>query len=167
MQITIKAGSVSELRYAIYHRVNNDSRFTCQIDDRNGHIKLRNIRLKESKLYCGNHPNECENNFGGSPRRGKYLEGADWVSVNDLINDICDNLNIEANIYTSVCWIRKGTRRRTHYGSSLQGFNWQWNKDEDGSCYEDYRGEMAPDSTYPHGTPGEYTRDYYTTQVSP
>jgi len=122
-------------------------------------IKLRNIRLKEKKRYCGNHPNACDIEGG---RMGTYLEGLDWVDFNDTLNDVLDSLSVSAYVRSAVCIIRKGTRRRTVYGSFLVRHLWrpvyQWNKDEDDECYENWCGGSAPISEYPFGTPGEYTR---------
>ena len=126
-------------------------------------VCLSNFRLKEKKPYCGNHPNGCE--FGGGRKsRDKtmaYLEGTDWVSVNDAINDLLDMLDIEADASTSVCIVRKGKLRRIYYGSHRQGNQWQWDMDADEEDYWDYcgKGLTAPDSDYPVDTPGIYTRE--------
>ena len=93
-------------------------------------------------------------------RNAKYLEGLDWVEFNDRINDVLDSLNVNARVYTSVCEIRRGTERRIHYGSHPIPGNYmgltEWDKVGEDSDYEDYCGRIAPESTYPFGTPGEY-----------
>jgi hypothetical protein len=126
-------------------------------------VCLSNFRLKEKKPYCGNHPNGCE--FGGPKKKAdparNYLEGVDWVSVNDAVNDLLDSLEIEADASTSVCIVRKGRKRRICYGSHHTGTQWQWDMDADEENYEDFMGEwlMAPGSDYPVDTPGIYTRE--------
>jgi hypothetical protein len=120
-------------------------------------IEIRNVRLVDSKLYCGNHPNECE--IGGQkPRKGNFLEGTDWVDWNDRLNDALDELNAEANVRSAACIMRKGAKRRVNYGSHMQGRFWQWDLDTNDNGYEDWRGEIAPPSNFPIGTPGEYLR---------
>jgi hypothetical protein len=162
MQITIAKHQnidVFNVVNAIEQSINQGSRFNCRIEVLSkNRIKLRNVRLDAKKRYCGNHPNACE--VQGRGRMGNYLEGLDWVEFNDRINDIFDHLNVEANVYTSVCWIRRGRRRRVCYGSHLNsGFfgTYVWDRDGEDSDYEDYCGTMnAPDSEFPYGTPGEY-----------
>jgi hypothetical protein len=160
MKISIKDKNVDpgNLALVIQNHINLNSRFTCDVIlPGKTIIKLKNIRLRESRKYCGNHPNACE--IGGAPSRSaKYLEGADWVEFNDMINDILDALEVTANVATAVCKVRKLNRRRVHYGSHMQGFNWQWNMDEDDYFYVDWNNSPAPNSTYPYGTPGIYER---------
>lgn len=156
----VQGASRAEVLSMITERINRQSRFTCEpeiIDDRGRYIKIRMIRLKQKKAYCGNHPNECL--VAGSHRKGVWLEGLDWVEFNDLINDLLDEMHVSANVKTAVCILRKGTMRRTHYGSHQQGMFWQWNMDEHESHYEDWCDLKAPCSTCPEGTPGEYHRD--------
>jgi hypothetical protein len=165
MQIrSIKPYSVGAMR-DIVRRELRDSRFTFDSEIIDSYVKLRNIRLKEKKLYCGNHPNACENPFG-KPRQGVYLEGADWVEFNDRLNDACDKFDVHANIRSSILIVRKGFNRRTCYGSHVFSRGlimgntiWEWNKDEDDDFYENYCGKVAPNSSYPFGTPGIYSRE--------
>ncbi len=161
MRITIKDDtSIHDVSDALYN-LRNNFRFTFEWEFVGNGIKIKNVRLRDKKLYCGNHPAECEVNFAGvEPRQrmGPWLEGLDWVEFNDRINDILDELNTSANVFTSVCKIRKDTRRRIFYGYHRLAFNTEWNKDEDDSCYEDWCGKEAPASEYPFGTPGLYKR---------
>jgi hypothetical protein len=157
-----KASTIYALADVIHNYINDVSRFDCSVDVKSNGIEVRNIRLKESKLYCGSHPAECENTLI-KPRKGKFLEGADWVEFNDTLNDVLDMWQVSANVKSMICIIRKDTRRRTHYGmhaeSNLGGrvFN-EWNLDESDEHYADYIGKSAPASTYPEGTPGLYER---------
>lgn len=161
MKISIKNNSFdpSSLALNLQRYIDNHSRFTAEVDlIGKTVIKIRNIRLRESRKYCGNHPNECE--FPGAPlRKAKYLEGADWVDFNDMINDILDAFAVDANVVTSVCKVRKNKQRRVYYGSYMRGRFWQWNMDEPDDCYENWIHREAPNSEYPFGTPGVYERD--------
>ena len=93
-----------------------------------------------------------------SSKKAKFLEGADWVEFNDMLNNICDKLGISANISSSVCIVRKGNLRRTIYGSyRLRPHgNYQWNYNEKDEAWLDnlYGGAMISD--FPEGTPGIY-----------
>jgi len=161
MKISIKNKSFDrhELMHIVSDYFNNHSRFTCEtIPVGKTIVKIANIRLRENRKYCGSHPNACE--FGRGPSRSlKYLEGSDWVEVNDTVNDIMDALGVDANISTSVCIVRKNLKRRNFYGSHMVGFNWQWNYDEEDDCFENHVGNSyASNSEYPFGTPGLYER---------
>jgi hypothetical protein len=140
-----------------------NSRFTGELEDasttRHYVIKIRNIRLREKKPYCGNHPAMCENT-GETRRKGTWLEGADWVEFNDSLNDICDRENISADIRSSICILRKGRERRMEYGYRQVNDRFtEWNLDDEDS-YENWCGkeELAPASEFPFGTPGLYLR---------
>ena len=169
MKISIKNKSYNpaDLALIIQRYIDNNSRFTGEVYHIGKTVlKIKNIRLRESRKYCGNHPNACE--IGGGPsRKAKYLEGADWVDFNDMINDILDALAVDANVGTAVCKIRKNKSRRTYYGSYSHGFNWQWNMDEDDDCYENFIHRPSPNSEYPFGTPGVYERNNeWTVEIS-
>lgn len=144
-----------------FHDAISKSRFTAQLQFIGKHIKIADIRLKESKPYCGNHPAACER--GGSHRKAKYLEGADWIEFNDLVNDLLDSLNCSANVASSVCIIRKGLKRRIFYSYNRLSFgNNQWHKDEvESSAWGNYCGEKAPRSYFPDGTPGIISNQYH------
>lgn len=163
MQITIKENSigVGHLYGVLYQAVNLTDYFTVEIEQTDfNKLKLKNVRLKEKRPYCGNHPNACDVTVGRRERSYNYLEGTDWVSFNDLVNDVCDLWSVNANIYTSVCWLRKGNQRRIRYGSSkirMTNF-YQWDNKGEDSDYGIYLGRLAPPSEYPYGTPGEYRR---------
>lgn len=163
MDITLKdnldAWSVHKYLFA---ELNDCSRFKAEVhvlsDKR---IKIKNVRLKESKVYCGAHPFACDIAGG---RKANYLEGADWVEVNDRVNDVLDRLNAKAYVRTSICIIRKGNNRRVKYDGhwlDLGGLalHPEWNKDEtDPDAYQDWCLKVAPNSWYPEGTPGTYER---------
>jgi hypothetical protein len=161
MYITLKGKNdrtIESLGDFIRMKINNGSRFSVEIDILSARrLKMRNVRLKESRPYCGSHPNACE--VAGADRSYKYLEGTDWVEFNDRINDCLDFLNINARVFSGVCEVRAGTKRRINYGSHHTGwFNqpYEWDKVGEPCDYEDYCGIYAPDSSYPFGTPGDY-----------
>jgi len=162
MEITIKDDSNRALvMNKVDYHFNNNSRFTCDVEPigYNSRFKVRNVRLRESKIYCGSHPYACDIAGG---RRGKYLEGADWVDFNDQLNDVLDDLEVSAWVRSSVCEIRFDRRRRVAYDGYLANpyrNEYQWDKKGEVNDYEDWCGKIAPDSLYPEGTPGEYTRE--------
>jgi len=87
-----------------------------------------------------------------------YLEGADWVEFNDMLNNVCDNLGVSANIASTVCVIREGSCRRVEYDTKdyLPGNEWQRH-----GVLENWIGKQAPPSDFPRGTPGAYTDIYF------
>lgn len=142
-----------------------ESRFTAQLDTDYTTIVILKVRLRESKPYCGNHAGPCQINtlVGPQPHmRLRYLEGLDWVSFNDMLNDCLDALNIEAKVWSMICNIRKGRLRRTEYSGGWDNGG-EWAKNPSFSYWEDYCGRTdAPRSDYPSGTPGlaEWRREY-------
>lgn len=125
-----------------------------------GAVSIHGIRLRELKPYCGNHPGPCP--IGGKDKRYRYLEGLDWVEFNDTINDVLDELNIEAHVSSSECETRVGLKRRVHYRMERFVFNkvnesYGWAKKGYEIDYEDWCGKKAPRSRYPKGTPGLLT----------
>lgn len=139
---------------------NYESRFKLRIVHVGpSRLKLESVRLRQSKEYCGNHPNECARNEG-KPQRRNYLEGTDWVEFNDRINDVLDHLEVDAWVRSSIVEIRKGRSRRINYTSHfINNFiGYQWDQFGEEDDYEDCIGRYSPASTYPFGTPGEYLR---------
>ena len=133
-----------------FQKVIKRSRFTATVLIYGNKLKFETIRLKQAKPYCGAHAGPCQ--FTGIAEKHKslkYLEGADWVAFNDMLNDVADNLYLEADIKSSVCIIRKGKLRRTQYNSFGHG---DFMKDEDN--YTNRCGLKPISSTYPNGTPG-------------
>jgi hypothetical protein len=134
-------------------------RFTFQresrVTSRFSILTFRNIRLKESKLYCGSHPAQCEINGISKPRKAKFLEGADWIAFNDMMNDIADKLGLSVDIASLVCCIRKGEKRRYNYDytSDTWGNN-QWEKEGSQFDYINNIHQAPLPSTFPEGTPG-------------
>ena len=116
--------------YLLKGRLNQrteESRFTAtfeQVSDDTIHVKP--VRLKESKPYCGQHPGECQVGLFGprKKRSGRWLEWDDWVEFHALVNDACDSLELDADIWTNPIdaldkgkkmWVRRGLQRRVRY----------------------------------------------------
>jgi hypothetical protein len=137
------------------------TRFVCDVhvdDERT--IRLGPVRLFRKKDYCGNHPGPCPLRVGGHRPHliRNYLEGADWVAFNDLINTLLDRMKVEARVSSTACVVRKGRRRRVRYGQSFIGIATDWTRVGDDVDYEDWYGRRgAPASWYPPGTPGLYS----------
>lgn len=62
-------------------------------------IELRNIRLAQSRPYCGNHAGPCDAanpharfNKDGSKPKSKCLEGLDWINVHNIVNNWLDSI---------------------------------------------------------------------------
>lgn len=109
--------------------------------------------MREGKDYCGQHGGPCQVPFGG-PRphkKSKCLEGLDWVSFNDMINDALDSIGHDGNVASSVCIIRKGRKRRMMYDCGGDG---DWDKDTDDEFYTDNCGMPPIISAHTEGTPG-------------
>jgi len=134
---------------------NKNVRFTCvsEILTRRV-IKLSEIRLTDNKPYCGQHPGACNIQHTGPHKRYKFLEGCDWVEINDRVNDILDNLAVDANVYTSVCILRQGQKRCIEYlAQNGHGPNLEWKRE---GIYENWCRKNSPTSRFPQNTPGTY-----------
>lgn len=150
------------------------SLFTARVQQKNfgvhcWGVHIVDVRLSERKSYCGNHAKACERTFV-KHKTNRYLEGADWVEFNDLINDVLDRLNVEAifesNGGARQMLLRRGACRRTYYGADrFAGIpgngEWVWNSIEDEEHYIDCRGKPSPHSKFPDGTPGIYAPTGY------
>jgi len=133
------------------------SRFTANVERHNKKISIHNIRLREGKDYCGNHPNACPVRPGihRDHRKSTCLEGADWVGFNDMLNDVLDTLSVSANAGSSLCVIRKGLMRRMRYAGHFLKNNIDREWDRDDTRYESYVRKGHPPTDYPKDTPGK------------
>jgi hypothetical protein len=138
MAYTIKVHTLSPLYACRVKQVVEEalasSRFTADLDRtfqslskgslegsrKNGlAFRLSRIRLRTPKLYCGQHPGECDGR--GRKMRATYLEWDDWVELNTLINLALDALAIDADVWSKphdvagIFWIRKGLKARKRY----------------------------------------------------
>jgi hypothetical protein len=136
----------------------SQSRFNADVSTPSSRcVEIRTVRQNEKKDYCGHHPFACPVRPGPhKPHKHlPFLEGADWVAFNDMLNDCLDSLNVSANAGSSLCIIRKGYLRRAEYsGHTLgNGIDSEWNRDS--SVYVRGRDLKAPKpSEYPLDTPG-------------
>lgn len=136
----------------------NDSRFSVDVSQSKGSINLKNVRLKQSKEYCGNHPKGCEATGGPKHKKAAFLEGADWVEFNDRLNDVLDRMNVSAVVASSVCNIRQGDARRVKYDAKSRFPNgtWAWDKFGEADHYRHSVSRSYGPSEFPMGTPGIY-----------
>jgi len=134
-----------------------ESRFVADITHSNHWVKINTVRLRHKKAYCGNHGGPCVRPHVKEHSRLPYLEGADWVEFNDMLNDICDNLSISATIASVVCVIRRGECRRVEY-DTVGGAGTEWAKEGE---LQNCVGKAAPPSSFPEGTPGVYGTNYF------
>jgi hypothetical protein len=119
------------------------SRFTAELEyDKKYGIKLYNIRLKRAKPYCGQHPGPCVALFPRPHRNHRYLEGLDWVGWNQMLNDVLDKMEVEADAFsfnreslTPRYFIRRGRLRRLKYPYEYRGNFAHWTQ---GSIEEDF-----------------------------
>lgn len=165
----IKGVRPSDIAHLLYQKLLL-SRFTADITTTPRRVEMRNIRLKAKKDYCGNHPLPCPVRPGQAHKphkHHKFLEGADWVAFNDMVNDVLDAHNITANVGSSLVTTRMGDERCVCYDSQPlgNGIDNEWRKNS--GCFENHMGETdVARSDYPPGTPGipqwkdgEYTLD--------
>lgn len=158
MNITIKDQSDPMFIERALFTALRDSRFTFNFDYISARrFKIVDVRLKSTKAYCGNHPGACQ--IGGKDRRHNYLEGADWVEFNDILNDVLDELGVDARVESSVVRVRQGMERCVEYRQQQgRGRNAEWEKI---GVYQNYCWKKAPVSKFPAGTPGIYERIGY------
>jgi hypothetical protein len=138
-------------------------------------IEIKGVRLKTRKEYCGSHPGACELAFR-EHRNTAYLEGADWVEFNDMLNNHMDKHNISCVIWsapterqrsqaTERMRIRIGMHRRIRYDmrpneSPFRGNStWELNGNVADFCVPRFLESGLPDvpftySEFPSGTPG-------------
>lgn len=127
-------------------------------------LKILGVRLRRKKYYCGQHAGPCQISpfFEKKHKLASWLEGADWVAFNDMLNDLCDKYRISANIWSereSVgrLYLRQWSARCNYYGGDHQrGQHWQGNKDTLSEFTTDHFGvaEPAERSDFEEGTPG-------------
>lgn len=151
--IRMHAAGVSmrlKVKNALERKINlsTKSRFTAEFElQGNGYdIHVKPIRLRAAKPYCGQHPGECL--VGGPRRKGRWLEWEDWVEFNGLVNDVLDQLQVSADVWSvppekmdqgSKMWIRRGTKRRVRY---------DWDERETGG--------FRPIRVWNHGTDDQF-----------
>jgi hypothetical protein len=111
-------------------------------------VAIRGIRLKAKKDYCGNHAGPCRLTFS-QHKRHTFLEGLDWVSWNDMLNDALDSIGHNGDTASTSCIIRKGRCRRMDYFGKDAGEFFK-----DSNNYENHCNRSPVQSSYQAGTPG-------------
>jgi hypothetical protein len=103
------------------------SRFTLRADlehlGKQPGVKVTEVRLRNAKDFCGQHPGPCVALFPRPHRRHKFLEGLDWVGFNQMFNNLMDRKKIDCDFFSynremrggGRYYIRKGTLRRLKY----------------------------------------------------
>lgn len=125
-------------------------------------LRIVGVRLKRKKFYCGQHAGPCQARIRTTHPLASYLEGADFVGFNDMLNDLCDKYQIEANIWSTReshgrLYLRRGRDRCNYYECDhITGQHWHANERSSTSFYADHFGDPnpAPRSEYTDGTPG-------------
>lgn len=154
------------LRYALEKKI-RESRFTAQLEVRmysrsQEGVKITLVRLRRGKSYCGQHPGPCL--VDNRPhKKYKYLEGLDWVGFNHLVNDVLDDMDADANVFSANreaqpgvgrYFIRDRRRRRIDYPYETTmvsrgdyGGAWQvvgWSQGSFKDDFEDHCGKPSP-----------------------
>ncbi len=127
-------------------------------------LNIMGVRLLRKKFYCGQHAGPCQVRFGGNPphKLSYILEGADWVGFNDMLNDVCDEYRIEADIWSEResigrLYLRRGRSRCIYYGGDHRtGQHWQGNVDRVSEFADGHFGKKTPAkrAEFQDGTPG-------------
>jgi hypothetical protein len=134
-------------------------------------VRIETVRLRIKKDYCGQHPCACV--AVRKHRKGHWLEGADWIGFNDLLNLVLDELQLDADVWSynrearlsNKYMVRIGRKRRICYGEKAITHHWQtfflWDGKIHACDFEDCIGKQPPQTEYPYGTPGlaEWRRD--------
>lgn len=131
------------VRGVLSERLNKDGRFRAELGEIEGMrlgpkegsrkpgfgFTVTRVRLTVKKEYCGQHPGVCLVNplFGQRKKmKATYLEWNDWVEFNGLVNDVLDELRLDADVWsrpmetTGRMWMRKGKARRLRYDHTEQ-----------------------------------------------
>lgn len=154
----IKSGQApNEIAWKIQTAIAQGGRFTARVEHHRNKVTIHDVRLTYKKDYCGNHPLPCPVRPGPHKKHKRldYLEGADWVGFNDLLNDVLDSLGVVCDAGSSLVIIRKSGERCTYYDAQAtpNGIDNEWLKDS--GQFENHIGTNAPVSAaYPEGTPG-------------
>ncbi len=152
-------------REALKRAIERDGRFTAtlnQVDhmprgrkrSAGYQFTIERVRLTTAKPYCGQHPGECLVNPFFGPRKKanhKYLEWEDWIAFHEIVNDVLDRLQVEADAWTNPqepisegknFYVRRDNKRRRR---------WEWE--------ERYVG-MRLLRVWNAGTPDQFEPDY-------
>lgn len=115
-------------------------------------LRIVQARLKQPKDYCGNHAGPCKlpNKVD---KKMTYLEGKDWASFNNLVNDVLDTAGVHAYVFTADCCIRLDKRRRIAYHPSANEQEFEFMAPQSDYVAASYY--PVTDIEITEGTPGE------------
>lgn len=150
----IKGAHVDVIAGALQRKL-AQSRFSARVEVHRKNVSIHDIRLHKKKDYCGNHPLPCPvRPFPKPHMRLPYLEGADWVGFNDMVNDVLDSLGVVCNVGSKLVNIRREGKRCTRYDAqgAPNGIDNEWQKDS-GQYVDNLLGKPMK-ASYPKGTPG-------------
>lgn len=114
-------------------------------------IRVKPVRLREKKPYCGSHPGPCEvNPFRGQEKKKitSYLEWEDWVAFHKMVNAVLNRLRVDADVWSNPAdvrgkmWIRRGLSPRVR---------WDWT--------EEHSSYGRPVRIWNVGTPDQFVKD--------
>ena len=152
----VTSGQTTDLIAGAMRSALSTSRFTAEVIQKRSSVEIRTVRLNYRKDYCGNHPLPCPVRPGKHRKHpvNTFLEGADWVGFNDMVNDVLDTLGCVCNCASSHVVIRKDGKRCVEYDSQplSNGIDNEWRRDS--GQFKSYISQQAPRAKYPAGTPG-------------
>lgn len=152
---TITETALRKLRQAFEAAVTRGARFTCKfacVLGFHAEIHVTNVRLVESKFYCGQHAGPCDlpQGFPRKPKKMKLLEWEDWQAFHAVVNSVLDKGKVSADCWSfppdtaldkgKKLWIRRGDKRRTQYDYAVA-----------------YRPGGMPFYKANHGSPDQFT----------
>lgn len=144
------------IAYSIYSKI-VQAGYRADVQPLHKAVKISDVRRQVRGDYCGNHPGSCQfrPHFAGQRHHGTWLEGGDWLVVDDLINDVLDQTNTKADVGVGNINVRIGGFRRVIY--TAFEFNpgvYEWNPFGQPTDYGWFLGKTAPRARAMAGTPG-------------
>lgn len=103
-------------------------------------IEMRSIRLREAKLYCGQHAGPCVRER--KLKKSRCLETHDWIDLHKLVNDRLDACGVKADIHTT----RVDTFRVKGLVNKFLVRTVEWGARK----RFDYRNDAPPNAWFPH-----------------
>lgn len=129
-------------------------------------LKISGPRLLRKKFYCGQHAGPCRAGVRRRHPLGSWLEGADFVAFDDMLNDLCDKYQIEAEIWSTResigrLYLRDGKLRRNRYYNPCGVAHWMGGRHRSDFIDRFGNPEPAERSDFTAGTPGipEWLKD--------
>lgn len=121
-----------QIIHALKLKLHEDGRFRADFSEtlglqRRAAIRVDRVRLTQKKAYCGQHAGPCDLGAPGNARKkySHYLEWWDWIEWNNLVNDVLDDLGVDADVWSlphgmdidqgKRFYVRRGRMRRYRY----------------------------------------------------